>query len=309
MRIVDPRILESSGLVAGLASDRLFTHNDSGDTARFFALGPTGRTVATFALRGVQARDWEDIERGPRRTLWLADIGDTSATRDLGILVHEVPEPTGPSATLTPVSYRLRYEDGPHDAEALLISPRTGRLLVVTKSFAGGDVYEAPAALGAGVTNVLQRVGHVPVPEVTAGDVSPDGTRVVLRDYTAAYEWDVQGDDLAGALRRDPERIPLPSQPQGEGISYSRDGSALLISSEGLQQPVYELRRTTPSASVSPQPFATDRPTASASSSAGAAPVGRSRGREPWWRWPLFASVAVGLAAAVAALRRRRSPP
>jgi hypothetical protein len=288
MRIVDPRISESSGLAAGVASDRLFTHNDSGDTARFFALGPTGRTVATFVLRGVQARDWEDIERGPRRTLWLADIGDNSATRDLGILVHEVPEPTGPSATLTPVSYRLRYEDGPHDAEALLVSPRTGRLLVVTKSLAGGDVYEAPAALGAGIANVLRRVGHVPVPEVTAGDVSPDGTHVVLRNYTAAYEWGVQGDDLAGALRGEPVRIPLPSQRQGEGITYSRDGQSLLISSEGAGQPVYRLDRTV---EASPPAVAPTRP----------AQAGRR-----WGWWPVPALAALLLLVALVVVRRRR---
>jgi hypothetical protein len=243
-RVTDPRITESSGLVAGVASDRLFTHNDSGDGARFFALGPDGRTVATYVLKGVQARDWEDIERGPRRTLWLADIGDNRATRDRGVLVHEVPEPIGASATLTPVSYRLRYEDGPHDAEALLISTTTGRLVIVTKSLAGGEVYEAPAHLAAGVPNVLRHVGSVPVPEVTGGDVSPDGSRVVLRNYTAAYEWPVPRGDVAAALRGTPERIPLPLQQQGEGISYRRDSDALLVSSEGADQPVYELRRS-----------------------------------------------------------------
>jgi hypothetical protein len=289
MRITDPRISESSGLAAGVASDRLFTHNDSGDTARFFALGPTGRTVATFVLRGVRARDWEDIERGPRRTLWLADIGDNSATRDVGILVHEVAEPTGPSATVTAVSYRLRYEDGPHDAEALLISPRSGRLLIVTKSLAGGDVYEAPATLGAGTANVLRRVGHVPVPEVTAGDVSPDGTRVVLRNYTAAYEWDVQGDDLAASLRRDPVRIPLPRQPQGEGISYSGDGRSLLISSERVGQPVYRLDRVDVAAPVVVP-----------------APVPRPPAGESWRWWPLAALAGLLLLVALVGVRRRR---
>jgi hypothetical protein len=239
-------------------------------------------------LRGVRARDWEDIERGPRRTLWLADIGDNRSTRNLGVLVHEVPEPTGPSATLAAVSYRLRYEDGPHDAEALLISPRTGRLLVVTKSLAGGDVYQAPAALGAGAVNVLRRVGHVDVPEVTAGDVSPDGTRVVLRNYTAAYEWDVRGDDVAAALRARPARIALPGQPQGEAITYSRDGAALLISSEGVGQPVYRLDRL--ASEAGPPGLVPERP---------------KRGKQSrWWAPPVVAALV--LLVAFVAIRRRR---
>ena len=86
-RFQDSRITESSGLVAGSRSDLLFTHNDSGDVARFFAVDRTGRTRATYRLRGVQARDWEDIARGPGGTLWLGDIGDNSASRDRGLLV------------------------------------------------------------------------------------------------------------------------------------------------------------------------------------------------------------------------------
>ena len=274
-RVTDPRITESSGLAAGLASDRLFTHNDSGDTARFFALGPDGRTVATYVLKGVQARDWEDIERGPGRTLWLADIGDNRAVRDRGVLVHEVAEPTGASATLTAVSYRLRYEDGPHDAEALLLSP-SGRVLIVTKSLAGAGVYEAPERLAAGVPNLLRRVGSLDIPEVTAGDVSPDGTRVVLRNYTAAYEWPVRDGDVAAALRAAPERIELPVQEQGEGITYSRDGRSLLVSSEGLDQPVYELdgdQAPSPSASPASAVQARDRPPLTALSAAALALV------------------------------------
>lgn len=246
----DARITESSGIVASsMDDDVLYTHNDSGDTARFFAIDRHCSTLATIVLLGVQARDWEDISRGPGRTLWLGDIGDNRATRVRGILVHRVAEPA-PTArgtvTVRSTSFRLRYPDEPHDAEALLVDPHTGQLLVVTKAFAGGRVYTAPLPLRAGVPNVLRKVADVSVPEVTAGDISPDGTRVVLRNYTAAYEWDVRGDDVVGALHGAPARIPLPSAPQGEGITYSRDGSRLIVSSEGQGAPLQELTRLPP---------------------------------------------------------------
>jgi hypothetical protein len=273
--LADPQITESSGIVASAAyDDVLYTHNDSGDVARFFRINASCRTTGTFLLSGVQARDWEDIARGPGDTLWLGDIGDNNATRDRGILVHRVPEPDLAASgvtRLTATSYRLRYPDGPHDAEALLVHPRTGQVLVVTKGFAGGAVYAAPLPLQASQPNVLKEVGRVSVPEVTAGDISPDGSRVVLRNYTAAYEWHVSGDDVGKALKGEPTRIPLPKSPQGEAITYSRDGRALIVSSEGAGAAVEEVDRA---AIPTPRPAAPARsspwPQRAAAAAAGA---------------------------------------
>src|SRR4029453_5639370 len=54
-----PRIQESSGLALSRRHPEvLWTHNDSGDRPRLYAVGADGRTLATRALAGVQARDW-----------------------------------------------------------------------------------------------------------------------------------------------------------------------------------------------------------------------------------------------------------
>jgi hypothetical protein len=270
--LADPHITEASGIVASASYDNvLYTHNDSGDIARFFAIDGSCHTRATFVLSGVQARDWEDISRGPGGTLWLGDIGDNSATRTKGILLHRVAEPR-PTSTgtvrIASVAFRLRYADGPHDAEALLVHPRTGQVLIVTKGFGGGSVYTAQLPLQANAPNVLRQVGHVSVPEVTGGDISPDGSHVVLRNYTAAYEWTVKGDDVAGALKGEPTRIALPSSPQGEAITYTRDGKDLIVTSEGVGAVVQTADRT---------PAAGPRPARSARSSS----------------WPAAATAAV----------------
>jgi len=277
----DPRISESSGLASSSAPGILFTHNDSGDAARFFAVDGEGRTRTVYTLPDTQARDWEDMARGPDEagisSLWLGDIGDNNARRDLGLLVHRVREPAPTDrdqvTTEPPTSFRLRYPDGPGDAEALLVHPRTGRLYVITKPLAGpAKVYAAPGALDADGPNQLELVAEVLFRTtgtpggpgigsfaqlvVTAGDISPDGSRVALRTYTDLYEWEIEGDDVAGAFGGTPAVTALPQTRQGEGLAYSSDGSAILVSSEGEGAPVHRL---TPQAERQNEPSPVDR--------------------------------------------------
>ena len=276
----DPRIEESSGLASSSTTDGVvFTHNDSGDEARFFAVDARGRTLTTYVLPGVRARDWEDLARGPdeqgRSSLWLGDIGDNNASRDNGILVHRVREPV-PGAqervtTEAPTSFRLRYPDGPGDAEGLVVHPTTGRLYVFSKPLAGpSQVYRAPERLDPAGPNRLERIGEVsPRPTgtgggpgigglaqllVTAADISPDGQRLAVRTYTDVYEFALPGGDLEAGLATDPVVSPLPSTRQGEGLAYSRDGRSLLVSTEGRGSPVHRVTAlaTAPRPSTAP---------------------------------------------------------
>ncbi len=262
----DPRIDESSGLATSTDGRLVYTHNDSGDTARFFAVGLDGRTRTTYVLPDVQARDWEDMARGPdekgRPCLWLADIGDNYARRDRGILVHRVREPRAtPREEVTtepPTSFRLLYPDGPGDAEGLMVHPRTGRLYVVTKPLAGpAQVYAAPEVLDSKGPNRLERVAQAAVEAtgtpggpgigglanllVTAAAIAPDGSRVAVRTYTDLYEWTVRGDDVAGAFAGQPTVTPLPETRQGEGLAYAPDGRSVLVSTEGRGTPVHRV--------------------------------------------------------------------
>jgi len=275
----DPRISESSGLATSSRPGIVFTHNDSGDSARFFAVDDAGRTRTTYSLPDVKARDWEDMARGPdedgRSSLWLGDIGDNNARRELGLLVHRVREPKPTTrervTTEAPTSFRLRYPDGPGDAEALLVHPRTGRLYLVTKPLSGGAVvYAAPALLDPDSPNVLEQVAEVQLDTtgtpggpgigglaqllVTAGDIAPDGSHVALRTYTDLYEWKVEGDDVAGAFGGDPVVTALPETRQGEGLTYTSDGRAVLVSTEGQAAPVHRVELVRAELSTEPPP-------------------------------------------------------
>jgi hypothetical protein len=258
----DPRIAESSGIVAAATRDDVvFTHNDSGDTARFFAVDRHGCTIGVFTAPAVEATDWEDMARGPGSSLWLGDIGDNNATRD-EIAVHRFDEPAAgassdgsgcPPATeqaIAAASYRLRFEDGPHDAETLLVDPRTSQIFIITKSLTVGALYAAPNPLDADDVNVLRKVADVGPPAfATGGDISPDGRSVAVRNYWEIGIRTIPDGNLATAFAPGArvQRLDAPdSGKQGEGLAFTRTGGDLLTSTEGVGAPVFLIPRTGP---------------------------------------------------------------
>ncbi|HZB51646.1 MAG TPA: hypothetical protein VE547_21335, partial [Mycobacteriales bacterium] len=177
--IRDERIGESSGLAA--AGESLYTVNDGGTRLRVFVLDRSCR-VRDTVTSPLDPYDVEDLARGPDGTLWLADTGDNDATRSTVAVERLRPDGT---ATL----WRLRYPDGPRDAEALLLGA-DGRLFIVSKEPLSSGVYTPASTPAAGRTTDLRRVttlsfaptgttgGPVGVASqmlVTGGTVSADG--------------------------------------------------------------------------------------------------------------------------------------
>jgi hypothetical protein len=235
---------ELSGLVASHDQPGvLWTHNDSGDRPRVFALRTDGTLLASLDVPGAEAVDWEDLAIGPGGDLLLGDIGDNGSARD-STDVYRVPEPRLPASGVTAAAtrLRLRYPDGAHDAETLLADPRTGELLVVTKQLDGrSGVYAAtvPARGAAGAEATLRKTGTLRLGFgglATGGDVSADGRTVVVRTYTGFSVWSRKaGASLAATLRRTPctGRVSLLREGQGEAIALSRDGRSFFTVPEG----------------------------------------------------------------------------
>lgn len=243
-RLLDPRIIESSGLAASnLHKGVLWTHNDSGSRPRIYAVGADGRTRADYLLSGVQARDWEAMaasrDKEGKAWLWIGDIGDNSSTREKGILVHRVAEPSRlSSGSLRATSYRLVYPDAPRDAEALLIHPRTGRLYVVSKGVFGGTVYRAPARLREDGPNELESVGPAPA-VVTDGVYLADGRAVLLgyADLTVQTSLEDRGQSRTVPVD-DPHGGG--SLPQSESVAEG-PGNTVLVGTEGSRSPILRI--------------------------------------------------------------------
>ncbi|HEY8373995.1 MAG TPA: hypothetical protein VIL00_14745 [Pseudonocardiaceae bacterium] len=239
-RVQDQRLAELSGL----ASDgrQWYAVSDGGDRIQVLVLD-RDCTVRRVITADVDPYDVEDLARAPDGTLWLADTGDNRKQRET-VALHVV-SPNG-NTTL----YRLTYPDGPHDAEALLLGADGTPYLVTKQPLGGAKVYRPARPLTSPGPTPLERVATVwlgptdtpggPVANavgsrvVTGGAVSADGTVVALRTYTDAYLFPAPDKDVVAALAREPVRVPLPNEQQGEAIAFEPDGT-LLSASEGLQ--------------------------------------------------------------------------
>jgi hypothetical protein len=342
----DHRLSEISGIARGLRSPGVFyLQNDSGDSARFFAVdGHTGRVRAVYVVPGATNVDWEDIAVAPdgagTPSVWLGDIGDNRADRS-EVRVYRVDEPRVRMTrydvhvhTEPPDVWRLRYPGGPVNAESLAVAP-DGRGYIVTKNGSGHSIcYELPRRPDPARVQVLRRIGAIRIPArgasfvpaplqrmVTGAAISPDGTVLAMRTYTDAFLWHIDDGDVAAALRFAPRRVELPLELQGEGIGF--DGDRLVIDSEQFPSAVLAVPLPRAFRSDVPPPRPTDvtpgsagptTPNPSASgpgTSSAPAPTERHNTLGLGWRI-LLAVASIGLGAVLLTrmlARRRRQPP
>ena len=251
----------AGGELSGLASSRrnpgvLWTHNDSGDTERAFAIDTQGRLRGTYYVTHGAQDDWEDIAVGPSPAggtsyLYIGSIGDNSGRHTL--YVYRVPEPQvaldGDPATIDlegVMKLEMHYPGSEaYNAEALMADPRSGDLYVVTKSLSGiAKVFRYPAAdQDASVSYELRHETTLQLPKaVTAGDISPDGGEIVLKGWGYSDLWPRLGSGtIAPALSAAPCQIP---NGIGEAFGFSLDGKAYFTVSEGASAPLYRFDRS-----------------------------------------------------------------
>ena len=239
VRLDVPPLVEASGLAVSRTNEGvLWAHNDSGDTARVFAVGADGQRVDTFHLEGAQAIDWEDMAIGPtvddagqpiddQDALYVADIGDNDAVRQ-NVTLYRVPEPnlavesySAPSQLGPVEAYPFQYPDGPRDAEALFIDRTDGSFYVIEKSLTGGavGVYRGSVAgwdAAPAVPVTLERVGTIRpgrtiAASVTGADMTPAGDAIAVRTYGGVRLFPrPEGTSVIDALAAEPCRGPVP---------------------------------------------------------------------------------------------------
>lgn len=266
-RLQVPALDEPSGLAASARHPgRLYTHNDSGDGPRLFAIDAEGRGHGEFAVAGAAAVDWECIAADGQGHLWIGDTGNNgSGRRDLRL--YRVPEPAalGADGRLTvDRTIAFRYAEQKHvpdkkrrfDAEALFVAPRpdTGApaLYLLTKhrkdtqtvlyrfdldtppgasaagaAAAGGSVEVEPAAVGA------WDVGGADRPHggrVTSADATPDGRWLAVLTYHALLVFERPARGAPEGLGRLHATIDFDQDATGqiEAVAWQGDGVVML---------------------------------------------------------------------------------
>lgn len=245
--------------ISGLAASRrnpgvLWGHNDSGDGPRIFALSQKGDHLGSFHLVGAQAIDWEELTHGPAPGrkgdfLYVGDIGGNRLLRE-EVTVYRIPEPEV-IATEPPREHAVEELEtfvlvypagGRYDAETLLVDPISAEVLLVTKDPGGHSrVFHAPPLVAPAGKVHLEDVGEVRFegPTVsdrlaTGGDVSDDGSWVVVRTYVRPWLFTrPRGAPLSDAFRSRPCALPASDERQGESFTFAADGGGYYTASEG----------------------------------------------------------------------------
>lgn len=254
-RIADPALDEISGAAASPTDGEIvWVHEDSGNPAVITAVALDGTTVSSWTVSDTVAIDWEDMSAATspsgEPTIFLADIGDNRAARDhVNVLVVPEPEPRAGGGTVAPVrTLRLELPE-PADAEALLIDPSTGDLVLLTKELTGeASVFVAAGAAwsdGAAPPR-LEHAGTLPLgllSAVLAGDVAADGSSIVLRTPGNLWSWTRDpGTSIADTVLGDePCRLPSRVDPYGEAAAILADGTIWLVG-EGVHPAIAVVR-------------------------------------------------------------------
>jgi len=265
--MVSREIIESSGLAASQCQDGvLWTHNDSGDGPFIYSVDVNGKTLGVWKVDGAMQTDWEDIalRRDEAGTchLYIGDIGNTDGLRRTRHRVYRIKEPgilpelrnytknaaadTEPAETL-----EFRYPDTNHDAETLMVHPTTGNIYVLIKSLESPSaIFKLAPGFGDEQPQIATRLRDFSVPaipsgSVTGGSIAPDGTRLVVCDYAAAYEISLPkgAQDFDEIWTQRPIAFSLGKRRQGEAITYSRDGTSVFATSEKENAPIIQVRK------------------------------------------------------------------
>lgn len=260
-KIKNPNLNEISGMIFNQDGSGIWCHNDSGDQSRFFLINTQGDLIAEYYLEGANFIDVEDIARmnwKGENYLCIADIGDNLAKRELTSL-YFVKEPASDNtkrdekfviAAEDIFKITLKYSDGPRDAEAIFIDPKTFELVLITKRELNVRAYAVPLMDTNTQTfkknHILKDFIELPLAFVTAADISRDGSGILVKNLLEVHYFPRKDKEhVLKALQRPSIKQSYFPEPQGEAIAFSLDGSRFYTTSErplGLEAYIYQYK-------------------------------------------------------------------
>ncbi len=271
---IEPVELETCGKItfkhieepSGLARSRLWpevmwTHNDSGDKARLFAITKSGELISPESAKSYKGIhildavhiDWEDIATDTDGNLFIGAFGNNSnARRDLAIYVVREPNPRHIEETRTLAKISFAYPDQmsfpartrSFDAEALFYANRNLYILTKHRDDRQTNLYRLESFQDAEPhrLHVLTRLAGFDIRgRVTGADATADGTRLAVLTYNAIWLFEPR-DGSDSYFEGKISWLPLDAQ-QYEGVTFYDDSLILSNEKNALYQvPLGELR-------------------------------------------------------------------
>jgi hypothetical protein len=245
VELTHPKLDEISGMVESIQQPKHFwVINDSGGKPHVYLINEKAELVFTIKLKGVKNRDWEDIAIGPgpdstKTYLYIADIGDNRA-RHPEKFIYRIEEPlistfdTTSTLTIKDVDkITVRLPDEQKDSETLLLDFATKDLYIISKREEPVYLYRIPYPQSTTEVITAEVQGSIPYTQIVAGDISEDGSEILLKNYSSVYYWKADpSKTLIENLQQEPTLLPYEEEPQGESITFSRDGKGYYTLSE-----------------------------------------------------------------------------
>jgi len=235
---------ENSGMLISNAN-RIWFHNDSGDSAKLYQLDTLGTILRTILVQNVTPTDWEDITHDNQGNVYIGDFGNNLNNRQ-NLSIYKIPHPDsiiGDTVVAEIINYYYPEQSSfppinsekKYDTEAVIYYQDS--LYVFTKDRTDPHLgytwlYQIPADTGNHAAILLDsfhtnQINYIF--EVTAASLSSDGTQLAL--LGANQVWLFWGFPSNRFFDGTLHTFPLNGITQNEGLDFL-DTSKIYFSNE-----------------------------------------------------------------------------
>jgi len=228
------KIKESSGLEEADQPGTFYTHNDANNPAELFKIDQNGKLLATISLAPIENVDWEDLARDDKGHIYIADTGNNSNKRKKLKIYKLNPEQPEEVAEIT-FEYADRKAgtaDKDHfefDCEAIFWYRSNLYLTIKDRNDGLARLYKVPDQPG---DHEAKPIGSYRVnAPITAADISPDGTTLLLLSTGKLHLFRPEGERkmLGGKM----QTLDLGKVGQTEAAVFTDNKTIVLTSEQG----------------------------------------------------------------------------
>jgi hypothetical protein len=241
---------ELSGIAASQKNEGVLYVHDDGPIKVIAITNKNGDDLGVLTLDGMSFSDVEDIAVGPgpdpsKSYIYLADIGDNNMKAST-ITIYRIAEPIFTNANAQTMihinefeKFKLSYSRGSANAETFMVDPITKQWFILTKENSKSVVYIADYPQSTATTTLLKAKAILNLDLLTAGDISPDGSEILLRDKDQIWYWKRNNSEsILQTLLKEPKNAPFAvNEKQGEGICFSSNADGYLTDTETQNHP------------------------------------------------------------------------